>query len=123
MGRFFRRGESKILFLPTWASANPSSGEISAGTDLTTGLSNITGWDFANTPITTPDLSTTFDTQIGVQNYTYEFAVKDEAFCARLRGWLAGAVELTGGKNAVVTESKCACRGQDHCVFAVSWDA
>jgi hypothetical protein len=52
----------------------------------------------------------------------YEFAVKDEAFCARLRGWLAGAVELTGGKNAVVTETKCACRGQDHCVFAASWD-
>lgn len=52
-----------------------------------------------------------------------EFAVKDVSFCARLRGWLSGAVELTGGKNAVVTESKCACRGQDHCVFAVSWDA
>lgn len=65
MGRFFRRGESVIQFLPTWSGANPTGGEISAGTNLTGGLSNITGWDFANTPITTPDLSTTFDTQIG----------------------------------------------------------
>jgi len=52
----------------------------------------------------------------------HDFAVRDEGFCARLRGWLAGAVELTGGKNAVVTETKCACRGQERCVFSVTWD-
>jgi hypothetical protein len=50
------------------------------------------------------------------------FGVRDEGFCARLRGWLAGAVELTGGTNAAVVETKCACRGQDRCVFVVSWD-
>jgi hypothetical protein len=50
-----------------------------------------------------------------------DFAVRDLAFCARLRGWLQGAVELTGGKDANVTESKCACRGHDHCVFSVRW--
>jgi hypothetical protein len=53
----------------------------------------------------------------------HEFAVRDEGFCARLRGWLAGAVELTGGMNATVIETKCACRGQDRCVFTVTWDA
>jgi len=52
-----------------------------------------------------------------------DFGVKDEGFCARLRGWLAGAVELTGGNNTVVNELKCACRGQDRCVFSVTWDA
>jgi hypothetical protein len=52
----------------------------------------------------------------------HDFAVRDEGFCARLRGWLAGAVELTGGKNAVVTETKCACRGHERCVFSVTWD-
>lgn len=52
----------------------------------------------------------------------FDFAVRDESFCARLRGWLAGAVELTGGKNTVVTETKCSCKGGDRCVFAVSWD-
>jgi hypothetical protein len=52
----------------------------------------------------------------------HDFAVRDESFCARLRGWLAGAVELTGGTNATVVETKCVCRGADRCVFAVSWD-
>ncbi|HEX3597994.1 MAG TPA: 4-vinyl reductase, partial [Polyangiaceae bacterium] len=50
------------------------------------------------------------------------FGVRDVGFCARLRGWLAGAVELTGGSNAVTVETKCACRGSERCVFAVSWD-
>jgi hypothetical protein len=50
------------------------------------------------------------------------FGVRDHGFCARLRGWLAGAVELTGGTNAEVHETKCTCRGQDRCVFVVSWE-
>ena len=52
----------------------------------------------------------------------FDFAVRDEAFCARLRGWLHGAVEATGGKNAVVTETRCACRRHDRCVFELVWD-
>lgn len=51
-----------------------------------------------------------------------EYGVRDEAFCARLRGWLQGAVEATGGKNAVVTEPRCACRRNDRCVFELAWD-
>jgi hypothetical protein len=51
-----------------------------------------------------------------------EYAVRDEAFCARLRGWLQGAVEATGGKNAVVTETRCVCRRHDRCVFELVWD-
>jgi hypothetical protein len=53
----------------------------------------------------------------------HEFAVRDEAFCARLRGWLTGAVELTGGKNVAIQESKCACRGHERCVFNMTWDS
>lgn len=52
-----------------------------------------------------------------------DFAVKDVAFCARLRGWLQGAVEATGGKNANITETRCACRGNENCVFLLSWGA
>jgi hypothetical protein len=51
----------------------------------------------------------------------HDFAVKDPAFCARLRGWLHGAVEMTGGKNPLVTETRCVCRGDAHCAFSVSW--
>ncbi len=49
------------------------------------------------------------------------FEVGDPAFCARLRGWLQGAVELTGGQHAVVTETRCVCRGDDCCAFSLGW--
>jgi hypothetical protein len=51
------------------------------------------------------------------------FEVRDPHFCARLRGWLQGAVELTGGTRAVATESRCRCRGHDHCSYATTWQA
>lgn len=51
-----------------------------------------------------------------------DFAVKDPAFCARLRGWLQGAVELTGGKNAMVNEPRCVRQGHPHCTFSVTWE-
>jgi V4R domain len=51
------------------------------------------------------------------------FEVKDPVFCARLRGWLSGVVELTGGKGAETTEPRCRCRGHDHCAFVMTWKA
>jgi hypothetical protein len=56
-----------------------------------------------------------------MQGDLFEFAVRDRAFCARLRGWLAGATELTGGKHASVFETQCASRGAAHCSFAMTW--
>lgn len=49
------------------------------------------------------------------------FQVEDEAFCARLKGWLEGAIRITGGKGAHVAESMCRCRGGAHCQFELSW--
>jgi hypothetical protein len=49
------------------------------------------------------------------------FAVRDPAFCARLRGWLQGAIELTGGEKANVVELRCACRKDDHCACTLEW--
>lgn len=51
----------------------------------------------------------------------HEFEVRDPAFCARLRGWLQGAIELTGGQRTNVTETRCVCRGHDHCAFLSTW--
>lgn len=51
-----------------------------------------------------------------------EFAVRDPAFCARLRGWLQGAIEATGGKRPSVSETRCVCRGHDRCIFELGWD-
>jgi V4R domain len=56
-----------------------------------------------------------------MQGDLYDFAVRDPAFCARLRGWLAGAVELTGGQHASVVETHCVNRGADHCSFLTTW--
>jgi hypothetical protein len=49
------------------------------------------------------------------------FEVKDPAFCARLRGWLQGVVELTGGTGAETSEPRCRCRGHEHCMFVMTW--
>ncbi len=51
----------------------------------------------------------------------FDFAVRDDAFCARLRGWLQGAVEMTGGVGVNVDETRCVGRGQDRCAFHISW--
>lgn len=53
----------------------------------------------------------------------HEFAVRDPAMCARLRGWLLGAIELTGGRSASVQEIQCACRSGDKCAFRIEWAA
>lgn len=65
MPRFFRRGLSEVHFCPAVANlAAPSRAEVTAGVDLSTDIAEIGGFNFANSPIITPDLSTTFDTQI-----------------------------------------------------------
>ena len=51
----------------------------------------------------------------------YDFAVRDEAFCARLRGWVRGAVKITGGRDPQVSERNCRCRGAEYCEFVIDW--
>ena len=51
----------------------------------------------------------------------HDFAVRDDAFCARLRGWLHGAVEMTGGEHTRITELQCAGRGEGPCTFELAW--
>jgi hypothetical protein len=52
----------------------------------------------------------------------HDFAVNDLAFCARLRGWLGGVIELTGGKNAQVTEIRCSARGHGFHEYRGTWE-
>jgi hypothetical protein len=47
--------------------------------------------------------------------------VRDPAFCARFRGWLHRAVELTGGRDPDVRESVCACNGEPYCEYSARW--
>lgn len=64
MARFFRRGVSKVKFLPSVAGSSPTRAEITAGVDLSPAVAGINGFQFSNSPITTPDLATNFDSQI-----------------------------------------------------------
>ena len=64
MARFFRRGVSKVRFLPAVAGASPTRAEITAGEDLTPWIADIQGFNLTNSPIAVPDLENTFTSQI-----------------------------------------------------------
>jgi hypothetical protein len=76
MSKFFRRGTSKIYFLPVVAAysgasgvgtGSPTNSEFNAGTDLSNQISALTGFQLTNSSINTPDLGSTF-----VKNITGE---------------------------------------------------
>jgi hypothetical protein len=64
MTRYFRRGKSKIVYLPTVAGVSPTRPEITAGTMLTPSIAEVSGFSFENSPIATPDLDSTFTSSI-----------------------------------------------------------
>ena len=51
----------------------------------------------------------------------HDFQVRDPAFCARFRGWLHRAVELTGGRDPQVREPACICNGEPYCEYQATW--
>lgn len=66
MARFFRRGVSKVYWLPAVSNPSaPTSTEVNTnGTDLSAQVAEISGFKLTNSPIALPDLATTFDSQI-----------------------------------------------------------
>lgn len=64
MARFYRRGVSKMKFLPAVVGTSPTRAEITAGVDISPQVSDISGFSLQNNPISTPDLGTSFDSQI-----------------------------------------------------------
>lgn len=61
-----RRGVSGVRFAPAVSNkAAPTTAEVTAGTDLTPQFAEIAGFEFSNSPIGTPDLTSTFTKQIG----------------------------------------------------------
>lgn len=66
MAKFFRRGKSKIYFVPTVAapSTGPTSAELTAGQDLSPLVADIAGFQLSNSPISTPNLADQFTPQI-----------------------------------------------------------
>jgi hypothetical protein len=65
MARFFRRGVSKVYFLPACADlAEPTRVEITAGEALTPSIASVQGFQLSNSPIPVPNLEDTFTSQI-----------------------------------------------------------
>lgn len=64
MARFFRRGRSAVKFAPSVAGNSPTRAEITAGLDVTGQVADLAGFNLSNSPIETPDLATTFNSQI-----------------------------------------------------------
>lgn len=46
----------------------------------------------------------------------------EEAGCARITGWIERMVELTGVRNARVTQSRCCAKGAPACEWDIQWD-
>jgi hypothetical protein len=68
MARFFRRGISKIYWLPAVADVttviSPTRAEITAGEDLSPSVADIAGFQLQNSPIPVPNLAEMFTPQI-----------------------------------------------------------
>ena len=65
--RYFQPETSKVYFLPTIASATYAAtrAEITAGTDVTGEVADLSGWQVRANMIPTPDMGTKFVPQIG----------------------------------------------------------
>lgn len=95
MGRYFRPGMSKIYFLPAVANHNaPTAPEITAGTNLTPFIADPGDFSFDNVPIDTPDLDSTFTSQIPGRDKagTPSIGFYDDATGATVRTALAKGV-------------------------------
>lgn len=90
--RFFRRGVSRVYWLPAVVdAAAPTGPEIVAGTELTPHIAEMSGWERVRTSIAVPDLGSDFTRQIAgeatVQNPTITFY--DERDMPALRTMIA----------------------------------
>ena len=65
MGRFMRKGVTKVYFIPTIAGiAAMTVAESGAGTELGPQLAEVSGFSFTNNPISTPDMDNQFVAQV-----------------------------------------------------------
>jgi hypothetical protein len=53
---------------------------------------------------------------------TYEAPTFSRHDCLTVVGWHRKAIEMCGGKNARVTETKCRAKGADLCEYACEWE-
>lgn len=117
MSRFFRRGYSKVKWAPAIAGTSPTRAEIDAGVNLSPQIAGINGFQLTNAPIETPDLETSFNSQIDGPDTTADSSLDfyDDNAAATIRNALAKGVSGyillmpygdTSGKRCEVWEVK-----------------
>lgn len=98
MARFFRRGKSRVLFAPTVAgysatagTGSPTRGEITGATVLQTQIAEVNGFSFSNSPISVPDLNSTFTSTIAGEDVAEDsgFVFYDDDAASTIRTALA----------------------------------
>lgn len=52
---------------------------------------------------------------------TLDFEAPHQIICKGIQGWIEAAVEIWGGKDVRVDETKCRTRGDNVCEFAIRW--
>jgi hypothetical protein len=63
--RYLAVGQRKVYWVPTIANtAAPTRAELNAGTDLSAELQAATGWSLQGSTLDTPDMGTTFTSQV-----------------------------------------------------------
>jgi hypothetical protein len=105
MARFMRKGRTKIFWVLTIANLSaPTAAEVNGGTRIDTELAEINGFSFANTPIDTPDMATTFVSKIpgedtvGESNMTfYEQTTTNPISTALAKGTVGNVVIFYNG--------------------------
>ncbi|HEY4238783.1 MAG TPA: hypothetical protein VGM88_03175 [Kofleriaceae bacterium] len=50
------------------------------------------------------------------------FATPHPVHCLAVRGWCERSIELSGGKQVRVTETKCRTRGDEYCQLETAWE-
>lgn len=53
----------------------------------------------------------------------HDFEMPHPVICNGLLGWIEEAIEVWGGTQVRVTETKCRCKGDPHCEIVSSWKA
>lgn len=96
MGRYTRKGVSKISFVPTITVLTaPTVAQITAGTVLGSQANEISGFQFTNSPIAVPDLAALFVPQIPGEDTADDSAVTlydDDASATIRTALVKGAV-------------------------------
>lgn len=77
MGRFTRKGVSRIFFCATLSSTTAPSiaTDLTTANEVTAPTAEISGFQFSNSPINTPDLSTLFVSQIPGEDTAEDSAI------------------------------------------------